>query len=500
MKEFIKNKEQSIKWIALVLWCCMSIYTLSQHEIWRDEMRALSIVIENSNTWHLIAELKNEGHPVLWYLILKVAYFIFPNTLVLKIVSWLIGLGTVILLFRYSKLPFLLVISYAFGQILLWENTIMCRNYGISSLLMLIFLAFYRKSNLFGILITLFLLIQTNALSLVASWLLLILVIYEMKLNSTNKKWQLLVALSLLFISTWIFYYTTSPDQTSIVGNVNNSKSSELLLAACKSLIFPNLAFKSIVGDSAIMNIILAISLSLCFIYRRMYLILFWIMVGVTNFVNTEIYNLFTRHLGVLLTFFIVLLDIGNVYNIDSKNSVLSKLNSYSKFIVIPVFFIALNVSAILNSIKDIRLPISSNKELAQYIKSHNRYSKSTIIADADYMIEGLPYYLDNPIYIIREQKFGRFIHFTRKNKNELSTHELLMKGAAFTVKTGCPTLFICNQKFNPQGDTLYHYPCYTQEKFLKYTLEDLVRIKKIKEFYKSYEDENYTLYELVEN
>jgi hypothetical protein len=61
------------------------------------------------------------------------------------------------------------------------------------------------------------------------------------------------------------------------------------------------------------------------------------------------------------------------------------------------------------------------------------------------------------------------------------------------------PCLYVI-RKFNPQGDTLYHYPCYTQLKVMRYTPSDLTRIKKIKEFYKSYEDENYTLYELSGN
>ena len=492
------DKKRSI--IFILLWVVISIYALIHHEIWRDEMRALSIVIENTSIWNLIADLKNEGHPILWYLMLKIGYLLFPDPMILKIVSWLIGLGTVVLLFRYSKLPFWLVLSYAFGQVLLWENTIMCRNYGISSLLMFAFLAFYRKSNLYGILIALFLLIQTNALSLVVSWLLFLVVVYEMKLINKDKKWQLLIALFTLCISSLIFYYTTLPDKASIIGNVSNPKNGGFLFAAFKSLLCPNLVFRSIVGDSVIVNILLAISLSLCFIYRRVYLILFWIILGVTNFVNTEIYNLFTRHLGVLFSFYLVLLDIGNVYNREANNSIFSKLNRYSKFIVVPVLFIALNVSVILNIYKDIRLPISSNKELSEFIKNHDRYSKSVIIADADFIIEGLPYYIDNPIYLIREQKFGRFIHFTKVNKNELTTNELLNTGAQYAAKTGHPTLFVCNQKFNPQGDTLYHYPCYTQLKIMRYTLSDLTRIKKIKEFYKSYEDENYTLYELSEN
>jgi len=41
-----------------------------QHEMWRDEVRALSLAIESHSLPDLFAHLKNEGHPGLWHVLL----------------------------------------------------------------------------------------------------------------------------------------------------------------------------------------------------------------------------------------------------------------------------------------------------------------------------------------------------------------------------------------------------------------------------------------------
>ncbi len=487
----------STKTYFLVLWVIISLIVAAHHEIWRDEMRALSLVIENSNIWNLIHDLKNEGHPLLWYLLLKIGYFLFPNAIVLKIISWLVGLATVVLLFRYVRLPIWLVVSYAFSQILLWENTIMCRNYGISSLLIFVFLYFYRASSFIGIVLSLALLIQTNALSVPISWLLLVIAGYHMMIEKKWNKKHIVFSSLVLGCSTILFYITTQPDSTSIVGRVKDYDLGFLVEAGLKSFLFPNQVFRSIIGESGIMNILLVIGLTICLLHRKYLMVSFWTIIAITQFVNIEVYNLFTRHLGIVFTFFIVLLDLGGVYNLPKASSTLQRVQSFSKYALVPVLFFAFNVSAALNLWNDLNNPISSNKDLAQFINKNKQYKKSVIIGDADFIIEGLSYYLQNPIYIIRENKFGNYIQFTTRNRNVLSTSELVDMGMKFSNENGCPTLFVCNQKFNPVMDTLYKYPCYTQLKVMLFDSSSLVRLHKVKDFFESYEDENYTLYEL---
>ncbi len=41
------------------------IITAWHHEVWRDEMRALSQAIESQSVWELLGNKQREGHPAL---------------------------------------------------------------------------------------------------------------------------------------------------------------------------------------------------------------------------------------------------------------------------------------------------------------------------------------------------------------------------------------------------------------------------------------------------
>src|SRR5688572_585793 len=79
--------KKSRGYIIFALWCITAIYGMMHHEIWRDEMRALSIAIESPGFFSLPGFLLNEGHPVLWYFLLKVSYLVFKTTYVLPALS-----------------------------------------------------------------------------------------------------------------------------------------------------------------------------------------------------------------------------------------------------------------------------------------------------------------------------------------------------------------------------------------------------------------------------
>ena len=85
-----------------ILWVLLALIVVFYHEIWRDEMRALSIVKDSHSIEELILHLKNEGHPILWYILLKIGYSLMPYPVVLKILAFLIGAASVFLFLFYS--------------------------------------------------------------------------------------------------------------------------------------------------------------------------------------------------------------------------------------------------------------------------------------------------------------------------------------------------------------------------------------------------------------
>jgi hypothetical protein len=64
----------------------LAMITLSwQHEIWRDEMRALNLVIDSHSIQEILTNQEAEGHPALWYPMLYFSYHLLQTPLILKI-------------------------------------------------------------------------------------------------------------------------------------------------------------------------------------------------------------------------------------------------------------------------------------------------------------------------------------------------------------------------------------------------------------------------------
>jgi hypothetical protein len=169
---------EDIRWRAIgfsifVLWFGLVLLMVWHHAFWRDEVRALSAARYGDD---VVAMLRNldQGHPALWYLMLRGAYFIVGKPWVLPVLSIAVASAVVVLLVR-SPLGWSLIAPLVFSYVVLFEYSVMARNYGISMLLLLL-AACYRRHCDHGVLLgaLLFLLANTNVHStlLVAAFLL----------------------------------------------------------------------------------------------------------------------------------------------------------------------------------------------------------------------------------------------------------------------------------------------------------------------------------------
>ena len=127
---------EPVMFAALALWLVLVCVTASFHELWRDEMRAFTIAIEPSSFLGLPAALRNDGHPILWFAILRTAHTLVPSPLILKVVAIAIGFCGVALFALRAPFPRWQRLLFAFGVIPLYEYSVMIRNYGISMLLL----------------------------------------------------------------------------------------------------------------------------------------------------------------------------------------------------------------------------------------------------------------------------------------------------------------------------------------------------------------------------
>lgn len=94
---------------------------------------------------------------------------------------------------------------------------------------------------------------------------------------------------------------------------------------------------------------------------------------------------------------------------------------------VVVSFILSVHVILSIYQIReDLLYDMSSSRAFGAFLQTHPEYRKAIIMGEPDYLLESLPYYAPNSIYIPREGRFGNWVMFTRANREKLSLSELL--------------------------------------------------------------------------
>ena len=88
--------------LLFAAWAITTIALLSYHAFWRDEVRALSYALQGDSVYSMVRLLHGEGHPAVWYLLLRAAHSIVPLPQVLPAMSVLVAVCAVWLLVFHS--------------------------------------------------------------------------------------------------------------------------------------------------------------------------------------------------------------------------------------------------------------------------------------------------------------------------------------------------------------------------------------------------------------
>ncbi|MEO7368259.1 MAG: hypothetical protein ABIZ36_09900, partial [Gemmatimonadaceae bacterium] len=149
-------------WMPFVAFVALTSFLATRHEMWRDEVRALSIATRAATWGTMFGDLHKEGHPGLWYAFLRTGFAITQSNLVLPVLALLIGALTSYLILRYSPFPFWLRLLAVFGAFLSYEYSVMARNYGIGIMFLLAACALFRSRDRHAIPIGILLALSAN--------------------------------------------------------------------------------------------------------------------------------------------------------------------------------------------------------------------------------------------------------------------------------------------------------------------------------------------------
>ncbi|HXT47982.1 MAG TPA: hypothetical protein VN717_05035, partial [Gemmatimonadaceae bacterium] len=119
---------------ALILLAAFLLVTLPvtlHHEMWRDEIQAWLLARDAVSLRELFHLLHYEGHPSLWYLLLRPVARVVRDPRWIQPIALLLSCCTVYLFARFAPFSRLIRVLFAFGYFVVYGWTIVARSYGL---------------------------------------------------------------------------------------------------------------------------------------------------------------------------------------------------------------------------------------------------------------------------------------------------------------------------------------------------------------------------------
>jgi hypothetical protein len=503
------------------VWLLLVVLLAVQHAFWRDEVRALSLALAGSNIIEMFHAIQGEGHPAVWYVLLRATHAITGSALSLPIVSVSVAAATMLLLVLRAPFAWWVVALLLFGNFALFEYSVMARNYGISVLFMFLLAEFYPRHATRGVMLgcLLFLLANTNAhcVLLAGAFLLfwLIDLLMQQGVRWTPSLRVFLVNAAITFIGIVICFVTIYPpanDAAAIDSHAVTLQTlasaallpggnfGELLLdlprraLAIAPILYPaTLVAISALMFGAILGLIRRPAAALAACTALIAFSLFFVVVYPGSYRHEGLWLFF-----VIALYWIMLARAGSpIAPVARRPAALSAFGTLC-LIALLVLQVPRGVYAAAGLALHPK-PLSRSRDLAAFIKSQPALRQATLLADPDYMLEAIPYYLPNRLYFLHEQRFGTLVKFTMHARLSVSLADMLAAAQKIQADSHQPVLMLLTHPLDPAAPAQaypdgYHWDFSTTPQQVQAFLNST---KKVASFGPAVTDESYAVYEL---
>ena len=420
------------------LWLAIVMILISRHVMWRDEVRGLSLAIQGDNMGEMLVRLRGEGHPALWYLLLRSAHALFPVPQILAVMAALVGIAAMVLLTwrsPFRPIVIALILASGFG---LYTFVVMARNYGITMLILFAIAAVYRRYSDRGLVLALlvFLLCNSNAHSLILAGGFLIFwfldLVSEHGFWGTLRRPSFLAGGIALIAGAAACYWEVSIPVQDAVMTPQHAAENRGFLPLLRDLLLPGIAFAPLVWGGLWFSILLSLLcwLALAGLSGRPGTFLAGLAVqsGMTLLFHI-VYPAAYRHAALFLVFLIFLYWLAAEGHGGQWRMTEGKRRNEVLGCAAMLMLLAIQMPMGIAQAK--RLiggePESSSAALGEAIKRRG-LEHAIILGDPDYHLEAMPYYVPNPTYFVRENRFGRVVQFSSKAKLHIELSDILAR------------------------------------------------------------------------
>ncbi len=433
------------------VWLALVVFMSSRHVFWRDEGRALSIALQGDGLGEMLVRLRGEGHPAVWYVLLRVAHTVIAGAAVLPVVAISAMSVAVLMLLFLSPFPlWLMALVLATGPFL-FEYSVMARNYGISAPLIFGIAALYPRFRERGVWIGALaaVLANTNAHSvlvvggLLLMWLLDLAFERGLGWNRATGRWALNAAVAAVGIGVSALTLYPPVNDGAVAEGVPGLR---VLLAA---VLVPASTFDYLsVFSWAEAFGLRSISPYPSALFRALSPVLFgslaglirWpagLIGGAATMVATSLFFRIVypggyRHQAIWLLMLIGLYwmlrqrPVGPV----AGGSWLATRVGFRCFVLLLALQVPAGIGAVVDAVRD-EEPFSQVRRVAEALQARPDLREAIVIADPDWQIEAFPLYAANPIYLPRSRAFAKVSPLSNRGLTAISLGDLLTDAQA---------------------------------------------------------------------
>ena len=491
-----------IFWSTLLIYVACIIIWSYFHEVWRDEVLPVSLVTQSSSLPELFANIRNYGHPSLWFVLLYAVYQIFPSYVILKVVNIIIALFAAYIFL--SKAPFVWWqrILFLLGYFPFYYFPVVNRMYGLCWLLFLCCCVLFSKrwQQMVILSIVLFLLANTHVEGLIISIAVALTLGLEFIFCHVDilKRYSLktiLVGAAVIAVGISISVIQLKTDSSSVIMSQEPVTLRQIFGALKIAVFAPGEVFRHILGGEHV-TVVTALIMGCYFLLRRhwVYLsVLFFSTVGLGLFFRLifpgyDLYHESFMYMLIIFAFWHTSIEY------QSKKWVRLYWNLAFTLILMTQVFMAYQAIR-----ADVGGDFSSSRKFAGWIKAQPQGEKYVLVGEPDYLINTMPYYVANEIYLTREQRYGKVEQDTLLNKQELSLEELLATAQRLKAQ-GKDVLLVIGHELKKEGPFEIKF---SYNKIFRYSPQSLAdweeKVEKVVGFHGSYYNggENYNVFRL---
>ena len=441
------------------------VWLAAHHAMWRDEVRALTLALSGDNVLAMLRNMHGDGHPALWYLLLRAGHAIVATPLVLPVMAGLIGTAAAILFLTCAPLGGRWLALILFGRFFLYEYTVMARNYGVSMLALFCMAALWQRGYR-GIGQGLLLLLLTNSnvhsVILAGAFLLFwMLEVWESDGLRWTPQWRAwLTSAAIAAIGVLLCVIAIFPP----IDDAGTAQSGPTFGAVIHALLLPAWQLRPLFPLELLWRLpgpvwqiggsLLLFGGLLAFARRPNILAAAAAAMLLLSLMFALVYPASYRHVGLLLVFLVTMLWLDRSSmpapaRSDRFASLDARAQPIGSALLAVLFAIQLigTVQQLANTLRD--RPESRSAYLASWVHQHPEFARSWIIADPDYLIEPIPYYLSNPVWRLREQQPGSVVIFTRHARLSLTLDEILATARELRARSGKPVLILMTTRLD---------------------------------------------------